>query len=208
MTFIRSRPAYNDTCTGAVLAGGKSSRFGSNKALAIFQGRPLISLIIDPLRTVMDRVLIISNKPAEFEIFGLQVFSDIYVNRGPLAGIHSALKASYSEWTIIAPCDMPFFSSFLAQILLQEKEQADAVCFSLNGRIEPLPLLIHKDTAGFVLSILKAGNFGVYDLLNTCKSKTISVENCGYPLNPKMFRNCNSAADLNRLEKLPGRRSF
>ena len=73
-----------------VLAGGKSSRMGENKALLTFEGEPLLARIGNCLEDLGHEVYI-AGKKAEYDVFPYPQIADIYPNKGPLGGIYSAL---------------------------------------------------------------------------------------------------------------------
>jgi FdhD protein len=93
--------------TGVVLAGGQSSRFGSNKALALWQGKFLIEYARDTLTAVFDDCLLITNTPEQYEFLNMPMIKDRYQDMGPLAGIHAALHHTGNPWIFIVACDMP-----------------------------------------------------------------------------------------------------
>jgi hypothetical protein len=77
--------------TGVILAGGRSSRFGSNKALAMVDGKPLIRHVADLMSSLFAECLLVTNTPVEYRFLSLPMTSDHYRDSGPLAGIHAAL---------------------------------------------------------------------------------------------------------------------
>ena len=76
--------------TGAILAGGKSRRMGRNKALLELAGKPVIERLVEQFRKTFAEVIVIAND-TQYGRFCDAVFSDIYYEKGPLAGLHSAL---------------------------------------------------------------------------------------------------------------------
>ena len=94
--------------TAIILAGGKSSRMGSDKGLVLLNGKPMISYIIEILKKMQIPIIIISNNE-NYKQFGLPVFADIIKEKGPLGGIYTGLKNSKTESNIIVSCDVPFY---------------------------------------------------------------------------------------------------
>ena len=86
-------PPAAEKTTGVILAGGASSRFGSNKALALLRGRPIISHVAAVLEKTFHSHLLVTNSPETYQFLGWQMTTDIHPGQGPLAGIHSALQA-------------------------------------------------------------------------------------------------------------------
>lgn len=90
----------------------------TNKALLNFNGKPMLEVIIDKLRPHFKELLISSNQPEQYQYLGLPIYSDYFINQGPLAGIHSGLKNITGQSAFFVACDMPFVSPRLAHILL------------------------------------------------------------------------------------------
>src|SRR5215475_10074157 len=99
-----------------VLAGGRSSRMGSNKAFLELAGKPLLEHAISLASSVTDEVRIVGD-PQAFARFGT-ILPDLYPGRGPLGGIHAALRASRSELNLVLGVDVPFLEKeFLAFLI-------------------------------------------------------------------------------------------
>ena len=81
----------NDVCA-VILAGGQSRRMGFNKALIDVNGRPIISLLIDQVSQVTNRILISSNDSSSYRFLNFPVVPDHFAGCGPLAGLHAAMR--------------------------------------------------------------------------------------------------------------------
>jgi len=108
-----------------VLAGGKSSRMGTNKAFLEFGGETLLARALSTLKSVCDNVVIVAD-PATFAASG-PVIADLFPGCGPLGGIHAALQHSSAELNLMLAVDMPFVSPELLRFLLVIAENSDAV---------------------------------------------------------------------------------
>ncbi|MBU1487388.1 molybdenum cofactor guanylyltransferase, partial [bacterium] len=93
-----------------ILAGGKSSRMGEDKALLRFEGRSLIEWVIAGLKEVGGEIIIVANEPERFKSLGLRAVKDILPDKGPLVGLYSGLLSSFSEYSFVCGTDMPFLS--------------------------------------------------------------------------------------------------
>src|SRR5579859_2029055 len=89
-----------------VLAGGQSSRMGSDKALLNLEGVPLILRATSAAATVCNSVSLVGD-PAKYSNLGFPVVADEFEGCGPLAGIEAALRATSADWNLILACDMP-----------------------------------------------------------------------------------------------------
>jgi molybdopterin-guanine dinucleotide biosynthesis protein A len=110
---------------GFLIAGGKSSRMGTNKAFLGFSGQTLLDRALDALRAACGTVTIVGD-PATFADHA-PVVSDVFRGCGPLGGIHSALASSSAELNLMLAVDMPFVSEDLLEFLLRVAEGSDAV---------------------------------------------------------------------------------
>lgn len=123
---------------GVVLAGGKSSRFGSNKALALHQGAALIESVTRRLAGLFPETLLITNTPEDYAFLGWPMAGDQYHNCGPLAGIHAALRAISQPRAFVCGCDMPLLNPELIRFLCELPGDHDMVLPWLPEGPEPL----------------------------------------------------------------------
>ena len=107
----------DEKVTGIVLAGGKSTRMGQDKAWVELAGRPLALWVLDALRAVTDQQLVVARDPGRLEKLGAPVVIDRFAARGPLSGIHAGLKSATTDLCLVVACDMPLVRpTLLAQI--------------------------------------------------------------------------------------------
>ncbi len=88
--------------TAFILSGGKSSRIGTDKALLSIEGKPLVQRLVELLDSIFSEVVISSNELDLYNFTGKKIVQDIYAGRGPLAGIHSALKYTNTKRNFIS----------------------------------------------------------------------------------------------------------
>ncbi|WP_213806155.1 molybdenum cofactor guanylyltransferase [Granulicella sp. dw_53] len=153
---------------GYVLAGGKSSRMGQDKALLPLQGKPLVLHAVVKLRRVCMDVHILSSK-AELDAYAPLV-RDLHPGSGPLGGIEAALMHSQHDWNLFMPVDMPFLpSSFLDRwvrmAVVRERRGQRISMFTVFGVPQPTLCLLHKDVLPFVSAALKEGRLKLYSVL-------------------------------------------
>ncbi len=129
-----------------ILAGGMGSRLGyQEKALINIKGKPLITLIIESLEKVVDKIIISVRDINQRELMKAALSRecrfvyDIYKNTGPMSGILSGLSACEDEYCFIAACDMPFINENVVQMLFRRCENYDAAIPRWeDGFLEPL----------------------------------------------------------------------
>src|SRR5580693_5705527 len=105
-----------------ILAGGKSTRMGTDKAFVEYEGRTLLARMLDLARSVTPEVRIVGSKE-KFAPFA-PVVEDIFRDCGPLGGIHAGLRASSSEFNLMLAVDTPFISWAFAQYLITQARGA------------------------------------------------------------------------------------
>jgi molybdopterin-guanine dinucleotide biosynthesis protein A len=131
-------------CSGAILAGGKSTRMKFNKAFATIAGKSVYQIILEKFQLYFDDIITISNEPNLYEKPGNSVFPDVYPGLGPVAGIHSALYHARFEAVFVMGCDMPFMNMKLVEYLLDRLESYDCVVPEIDGKLQPLSAVYSK----------------------------------------------------------------
>ena len=94
--------------TGVILAGGKSSRMGKNKALLELGGKRIIESEINLFKSIFKEVILVTNSPLEYAGFDIKIVTDIFPEKGSLGGIYTGLFYSSYDYSFVASCDMPF----------------------------------------------------------------------------------------------------
>jgi len=106
-----------------ILAGGKSTRLGRDKASELLLGRPLLQRVIDRLAGLVDEYVIVSAVGQELPEVVVpvppSVVEDIYPETGPLGGIYTGLKAARAPVGLAVACDMPLLQRPLVAELLR-----------------------------------------------------------------------------------------
>ena len=188
--------------SGVILAGGSNKRFGGiTKANVVIDGETIISRIISTISNLFDEIIIVTNKPKEFQEFiQYKIVEDQYLKAGPLGGIHAALKASSEDAIFVFAGDMPFLDKEIISDQINEfnKREYDVFIPKIDQFIEPLHAIYRKT----VLNDLEI-------FLSTGKSKAVrdflSEENVGYlqisdtEKTELAFSNINSPSDLGKI---------
>jgi FdhD protein len=101
--------------TGVILAGGASSRMGSNKALLPYRGGVFVEAIFRQLRRLFPEVLLVTNSPEQYQFLPCRKVPDIFPGHGALAGIHAGLHHSSTDAIFVVACDMPYLNTALVR---------------------------------------------------------------------------------------------
>lgn len=116
-----------------ILAGGRSSRMGYNKALLPLEGVPVMERLVRELEEVADRVIIAGGRPEDYDMFDREHVSDIFPNAGPLAGLHAGLAAASTPWCLVVACDLPFANRAVLNWLAEAARAAEAAGWSQDN---------------------------------------------------------------------------
>ena len=125
---------------GYVLVGGRSSRFGADKALLDWHGRPLVLHVAAQVAQAAGSVTLVG-APDRYLALGLPVIPDPVTGFGPLAGLWAALDHSQADWNLVVACDLPHLhAAFLADLLHRANAEDPDVLLPVDhqGRPEPL----------------------------------------------------------------------
>ncbi|HEY7895674.1 MAG TPA: molybdenum cofactor guanylyltransferase [Gemmatimonadaceae bacterium] len=192
-------------CTGAILAGGRATRFGGvPKGLERVGGRRVIDRVAAALAAAADDMLLIANDPSAASwLPGVPVAPDVRPGNGGLGGIHAALTRAAHPVLVVA-WDMPFVSASLLAALRALGGTADvAVPESDSQRgVEPLCAYYDPSCIGPIERRLDAGDrrvVGFYDDVRVARLSNADVRRFGDPA--LMFMNVNSPDELALAER-------
>jgi len=178
--------------TGLILAGGRSTRFGADKARHPVAGRAMIEHVVAAVAAVTDAVLISVAEVPSDDMPAVRYVVDRYAEAGPLAGLHAGLEAAGTPWVLAVACDMPFLTPAVLQRLLDARTPnvAAVVARTPDGQGHPLCACYHRDARPLVEARLASGTLAMHALLDY-------LENVRYvDLPPGPLRNVNRVSDL------------
>jgi len=193
---VENRPALDVTIS--ILAGGKSTRMGADKAFVEFQGRTLLARSLELARSVSADVRIVGSRD-KFALFA-PVVEDEFRDCGPLGGIHAALRASQADINLILAVDMPFLSrAFLEYLIEQARGAPDAIVVvpRCDGGSQPLCAIYRREFAAAAENALRAGQNKIdllFEMVHTRVIAQSELESAGFTSN--MFRNLNTPEEL------------
>ncbi|HRF82022.1 MAG TPA: molybdenum cofactor guanylyltransferase [Flavobacteriales bacterium] len=181
---------------GVVLAGGKSSRMGRDKALIEQDGHTLIERALNILEPHVDELIIIGD-PKRYDHFGPLAMADDQPGNGPLGGIHTALRYAWNDRIIVLACDMPNVNgSFVEYLKAHFTENAEAVVAQCDGQLEPLAAIYSRKCLKVFGQQLANGALRMSDAIEAVRTRYVQV--CpgeeGWPTD--LFRNINAPGDL------------
>jgi molybdopterin-guanine dinucleotide biosynthesis protein A len=193
--------------SGVILAGGASKRFnGIIKAKIIIDGKTIISRILETFTDFFDEIIIVTNTPDEFKEYNTCIITgDQFLNKGPLGGIHTALKESEKEAVFVVAGDMPLLNKeiIIKQIDFYNRCKCDILVPKLDEYIEPLHGIYMKTLLRILEDYLEGDNdYSINKFLRKADVCYLQLEGCGK--NKRAFSNINFPEDVLIINKLPG----
>lgn len=181
--------------TGVILAGGKSVRFGGNKAFAYYKGQPLVERVLHVLQKIFNDVVIVTNTPDDYAHLGVSVITDMMPHRGPLGGIMSALYYTTCGGVFAAACDMPLLNPFVIRQVVEKGKKHLAAVPEHNGQKEYLMSFYSKKLLSTMSLLVRDGRLSVAEL---CDQLTNII---WIPVEGDSWLNMNTKGELEALEK-------
>ncbi len=181
--------------TGIILAGGLSSRMGTDKALIQLDKHKMIEKVIKLIHPFCDNLIISANKN-KYHKFGYKVVKDKYKKIGPLGGIITCLNKSNTERNLIISCDTPNISKKTILKLLKESQNYDITLPYHNDRCEPLIAVYNRNCIEKLELMVNSSSYKLQSIINNLNSNIIYFDESDKK--EKEFININSKKDLKR----------
>jgi molybdopterin-guanine dinucleotide biosynthesis protein A len=182
--------------TAAILAGGKSSRMGADKALLSFRGKPMISAVVDAARPIATELFVVVDEGQPYHALGLTTVPDVYKGRGPLGGLHAALSASRAEATLLLACDIPLVSTALLRHLAACSSDAPARAVEIDGRIHPLCAVYDRRCLPVIEQLIADDRLAMAGLLDAVGAQRVPITPDLPLYRPNLLTNINDPATL------------
>ncbi|MDO5969088.1 molybdenum cofactor guanylyltransferase [Flavivirga aquimarina] len=182
--------------TGIILAGGKSSRMGTDKGFLMLNEKPFIQHSIDALKPLVSDIIIVSDN-TDYDTLGFKRITDTIKDAGPVAGICSGLEASNTHYNLILSCDIPLIKTeVLEKLITNIDTDSDIIQIESNGKTMPLIALYKKQCGRVFNSLLEKDERRLRIAVNQCRVKNISLDHTDY----KTTMNVNTKEELKQLE--------
>jgi molybdopterin-guanine dinucleotide biosynthesis protein A len=193
LTIIIKLSMDQKTLSGFVLAGGKSSRLGEDKAMLNYKGKPLLIHSLEIIRPFCQNLYVSGNKP-EYSIAGVELMPDLYHEYGPISGLFSVLNRSETDWNLVISVDVPLINSDLIELLIANKNDYDCIVPRHSLCIEPLIGVYHKKAITTMKELIESEDFRLTNLLSALNTNYFD---CDFLLNdnPGLFLNVNRPDD-------------
>jgi molybdopterin-guanine dinucleotide biosynthesis protein A len=192
-------------CSGVILAGGLSSRYGGeNKAFLRIAGTRILDRLFSVFRVVFDEIILVTNNPREFLGWDAMIVRDIFPVRSSLTGIHAGLFYARHPFAFFTACDTPFLKRSVVQTILDNlEEEADIVIPNTSAGLEPLCAAYSKRCLKPAGDHLRMNKFKIQAALGKCRIKKIQ-EKALRESDPDLvsFFNINTPEDMQKAEQL------
>ena len=183
--------------SAGILAGGKSTRMGENKALLTINNKRFIDRIADELSGFSQLIISAAHK-GDYEDIDAEFVYDEHKDIGPIEGIYQILNASSEEYVFVCAADMPFVSKELV-LYMTEFISSDYDCYVVmdEKHIHPLCALYSKKMLGVIRGLIEDGKYRLMNILDSVRTKYIKLEHTDF--DRKIVKNINTRQEYKRL---------
>jgi molybdopterin-guanine dinucleotide biosynthesis protein A len=205
-----SNISRTSTVAGYVLAGGRSKRFGQDKARVQLGGEMMLTRTCRLVREVSGSVTVVADRKSRYAASDVWVVEDLWPGEGPLGGILTALLATAEtdggrDWNFIVSCDMPFLTrewlTFLIGRALTSRAQV-VLAHSAAGP-EPLCACWRTDTAETLREALETGVRRVTEGVALLRSEVLDERDWKrFDSRGRLFWNMNTAEDFQQARRI------
>jgi molybdopterin-guanine dinucleotide biosynthesis protein A len=179
-------------CSAVLLAGGKSSRMGRDKAFLEFEGEPLWQRQIQTLRELSPKQLMISG-PSREEWDECEIVADEIADAGPLAGVAAALQKCTAPLLVVLAVDLPRMTSDFLRSLCRDARGAVP---SGPAGFEPLAAVYPAACAPLAAQALRSNDFSMQGFVRRAIERELLVKRIIDEAESRLFANLNTPADL------------
>ena len=181
-----------------ILAGGNSKRMKFPKELIKINNEYLIHSTINELKKVFDEIIVVSNRSQHYEGLNVNVVRDIFYKKGPMAGLHSGLVYSKSDFSFLLACDMPNIDiDFILFLISQIDDDFDGVvCRDENNEIMPMYAIYKRDLKDCLRDELLKDNRKIIKFIEDNNFKFLNFDDWKYYSKKNIFENLNTIDEL------------
>jgi len=183
-----------------ILAGGKSRRFGTDKARAPLGTETLLQRVAAALCPLAARITVVARTAGTYDDLGLPTIGDLVPDRGPLGGLATALadaeRCGDGPWILLAACDFPHLDPDWIPPLIQAAAQPAQAAAYRGTAWQPLPGVYHAQLGPTVSQRIEAGRLSLQGLLDTAAATALPL-----PANWPARSGINTPGDLRALSE-------
>jgi molybdopterin-guanine dinucleotide biosynthesis protein A len=190
-----------------VLAGGKGSRLGHNKAEVLISEKSLFQWVLCRVSFLKSEVIVVAGADGlaswQADYSGHKVVTDIYPDRGPLVGIYTGLTVAKSFHSLAVGCDMPFLNRALLSHMIEVAPGFDVVIPRVDDMVEPLHAVYSKGCLAPIEGMVERGDLSIHSLLGLVRVRYVDSDEIDRfdPEHLSLF-NVNTLDELERARSL------
>lgn len=180
---------------GIVLAGGKSSRFGEDKALALVDGMPMIQRTVNLLTELQLDPCVITNASRDYSFFKCRIERDLVSGKGPMGGLYTAGCLFEDCSLVVLTCDMPALTSAAVRYLIERhKKDSGVTVYSCKENFkQPFPGIYEASLRDPISKFIEIKQMSMQELFKAIPEINV----LGFPFDQGMLSNINEKRDLN-----------
>ncbi len=180
-----------------MLAGGKSSRMGQDKALLDMGGKTLLEWTVHLAREVARDVLIVTDKLDRYTCAGVDIVADVYPESGPVSGIITGMRLAGEGWHLVTACDMPWLKKEAVEYMMHQiSGDVEVILPGSADEGEPLCALYSHHALQQIERYFAAGRRSARGMVKDLHTLYISREElCRVCHEPRLFRSVNEYSD-------------
>jgi len=191
--------------TGIILAGGKNSRMGRDKAFLEINGVKIIEGILSLFERIFEEIIIVTNTPINYLYYDLATLvTDVLPGIGAIGGVYTGLFYATYEQAFICACDMPFLDRDFIRYMLKQAPNYDIVMPKSHDGFQPLHAIYSKKCLSTIEKNIRERQIKIITLLNRRHKTLIIGEDIinSYPHADIMFLNINTPEDLKQVQEI------
>jgi len=188
--------------TGIILAGGKNSRMGVNKAFLDINGSRIIDHVITVYKKLFAEIIIVTNSPLSYVEFpDTEIVTDIYKGKGALGGLYTGLFYAKFDRAFVAACDMPFLNEKFIHYLTKQKGDFDVIVPLISEGYQPLHAIYSRNCLPHIKKMLIADRLKIDRFYKDVKLCCINEETIKmFDESKLLFININTPQDFRKYQ--------
>ena len=198
---------YRSDISLALLAGGRSTRMGEDKAFAPFENGTLLEWMRDRTAPLFSHVYVVAKEPSRFENLGLPVINDALPEGGSAVGVYTAVLASPTERVLCLACDMPFVTARVLWALAELSTGYDVFVPRHGGYLQPLCAVYGKGTVSAYRDFIASGGRRIFDIYPDLNTGYLDMDPAEFGDVDELFLNVNTPEELDAARSRMGQAS-
>ena len=201
---VNGRKEYfmQHTLTAAVIAGGKSTRFGRNKLRETLAGKEIIDYAIQLGQQIARECIIIHGDDDDFSDKGLSHYSDVVSSCGPAGGVYTALFYAAQPWVATIPGDVPLLQPAIYEYLYENRQKNTPVVAVSHKGMEPLVAIWPRALVTNLEHFVHQRKLALHEILEALQALTIPIPDLMADYSPQLFLNVNTQEDFEQLKSI------